>query len=199
MKIEIRSNSVKISGYVNAVERDSRILPKSMSPSANSNFVERIKAKTFRKALETTKDVEARYNHDNLLGGLKNGNLKLFEDNIGLYAELETNDTNVIEKAKSDELRGWSFGFISKHDEWEDIKEGLQRRNLDEIELREVSILSVTPAYIGTSIEMRDKNCEILETRGQHEQPETTVIEDDKPLNLNANKHFELEILKMRG
>lgn len=45
MQIEIRSaNEVRISGYVNAVERDSRVLPAAMNPSARSNFVERVAA-----------------------------------------------------------------------------------------------------------------------------------------------------------
>ena len=199
MKIEIRADSVRISGYVNAVERDSRILPKTMSPEAKSDFVERIRAKTFERALSAASDVEVRYNHKKSLGSVKSGNIKLYEDNIGLYADMTTNDPDVITKAQNKELRGWSFGFVSKHDDWEDIKEGLQRRNLDQIELREVSILSVTPAYIGTSIEMRDENCEILETRGQQEQPDITVVNDKSLKNFNNNKKLQLDILKMKG
>ena len=40
-EIEIRSaNEAIISGYVNAVERDSKVLPKTMSPNAKTKFVE---------------------------------------------------------------------------------------------------------------------------------------------------------------
>ena len=163
IKVELRNDSVKISGYVNAVERDSRVLNKYMSPSANSDFVERVKANTFSKALESANDVELRFNHRKTLGSVKDGSVKLHEDNIGLFAETETNDPEVVNAAQKNELRGWSFGFACKHDDWEQAKEGVQRRNIDEIELREVSILTVTPAYIGTSIEMRGEKCEIIE------------------------------------
>lgn len=198
MKIEIRADNVRISGYVNAVERDSRVLPKTMAHNAKTNFVEKIKAKTFERALETANDVEIRYNHRKTLGSIKSGHIKLYEDNIGLYADVTTNDPDVIQKAKNNELRGWSFGFISKHDDWEYVSDNLQRRNVDDIELREVSILSVTPAYIGTSIELRDDDCQIIETRGQHEKAETFLLEEKKE-NSNNNNYLKIEILKMRG
>ncbi len=52
MKVELRSNgTVHISGYVNAVERDSRVLPAKMAPSATGNFVEQIRAGTFARSL----------------------------------------------------------------------------------------------------------------------------------------------------
>ena len=44
MDVEIRSKSVIISGYVNAVERDSRVLPASMCPEATAPFVEQVEA-----------------------------------------------------------------------------------------------------------------------------------------------------------
>lgn len=45
LKIEIRSTSeIHISGYVNAVERDSRVLPAEMSRAAASPFVEKVAA-----------------------------------------------------------------------------------------------------------------------------------------------------------
>lgn len=52
MKIEIRSaNEVHISGYINAVERDSRVLPKQMCPKATSDFVEKVSAGAFGRAI----------------------------------------------------------------------------------------------------------------------------------------------------
>ena len=49
MKIEIRADSVLIDGYVNAVERDSKVLH-----NANGPFVEKIKAGTFQRSLDVS-------------------------------------------------------------------------------------------------------------------------------------------------
>ena len=60
MKIEIRSaTEAVIEGYVNAVERDSRILPRCMCPGAENRFVEQVKAGAFRKALEGIANCQA--------------------------------------------------------------------------------------------------------------------------------------------
>lgn len=204
MKIEIRSaNEAIISGYVNAVERDSKVLPKTMSPNAKTKFVEKIKAKTFERALSKAENVELRFNHKEIIGSTKNGNLTLHEDNIGLFAEAKITDAKVIEQAKKNELRGWSFGFVANHDEWEDLQDDMQRRNLNDIELREVSILTITPAYVGTSIEMRDEECQVIETRGCSDNCKMVTVQEDKPTTSNSDlskkMKMEIEILKLRG
>lgn len=193
MKIEIRNNQVIIEGYVNAVERDSKVLPKSMSPLATRSFVERVKAKTFQRALEKNDNIEIRFNHNKLLGSTKDV-LELKEDNIGLYAKAVITDDEAIEKAKNKELRGWSFGFTPIKDIWEDVDENLQRRTLEDIYLSEVSILTKTPAYIATSIEMREENCVVKETRGKEledEEIETNII--DYSLHEKRLKYLKLK------
>ena len=55
-------------------------------------------------------------------------NLTLYEDNIGLRAEAEITDPEVIEKAKNKKLRGWSFGFKERDASEEETKSGLTRR-----------------------------------------------------------------------
>ncbi len=154
LKIEIRNDSVFISGYVNVVERDSRVLT-----SPTGKFIEQVKSKTFQRALEATNNVDLLFNHkvNRKLGSTSEGNLNLWEDNIGLRAECTVNDPEVIEKAKNKELMGWSFAFsvLPNGDKWEDGKDGIKRRYLEGIVLPEVSILSVPPAYIATSIESR--------------------------------------------
>ena len=166
MKVEIRNDSIYIEGYVNVVERDSRILP-----SPRGNFIEQVKSKTFQRALERTDNVDLLFNHksDRKLGSTKEGNLRLWEDSIGLRAECEINDPEVIEKAKNKELKGWSFAFTTIKDSWEEGKDGMQRRYLEEITLPEVSILSITPAYIATSIEARGEDIVINEHRNVEE------------------------------
>ncbi|MCM1055947.1 MAG: HK97 family phage prohead protease [Bacteroides sp.] len=199
MKIEIRSSGeAVIEGYVNAVERDSRVLPQRMCAGAEGEFVERVKAGTFKRALDSGRSVELMYNHERHIGR-RGSNLELKEDNIGLYAKATVTDPYVIAKAKAGELRGWSFGFNCIKDSWESIGENRQRRYLDEIRLLEVSILDKTPAYIGTSIEMRGEKCVCLERRGSEESPETVDDSAEKNKFVVELCKRKTEILKMKG
>ena len=115
MRIEIRSDSVLLQGYVNVTSRESRILP-----SPRGQFVEEILPKTFERALNKGENVDLLFNHDRnrKLGSTQNGNLELYEDNIGLRATATITDELVRQKAESGELRGWSFGFQALKDSW---------------------------------------------------------------------------------
>ena len=59
LRIEIRENKVLLDGYVNAVERESRVLP-----SPRGRFKEKIRAKTFERALDKAENVDLLFNHD---------------------------------------------------------------------------------------------------------------------------------------
>lgn len=170
----MRNDSVLLDGYVTAVSRDSRPIP-----SERGKFVEQIVPKTFERALLKANNVDLLLNHDNSrkLGSTREGNLELFEDAIGLRAICTVTDADVIEKAKNKQLRGWSFGFYSDKDRWEEV-DGVSRRYVEELELLEVSIIDNTkiPAYIGTSIESRDGKETLSETRGSEFR---AVIEDE--------------------
>lgn len=195
MNIELRTNGeVCIQGYVNAVERDSRKLNRRMCPGAERDFVERVRAGTFQKALSRGHPIEARFNHDRVIATTADGSLELCEDNIGLFATLVTTDAEVNACAQRGELRGWSFGFVSLSDEWEDAGEATQRRTLNDIDLKEVSVLTKTPAYVGTSIEMRDDKAEIYERRGAADD----TVEVKRQPNETA-RFCEIEILKLKG
>jgi uncharacterized protein len=162
MRIEIRSDSVLLDGYVNAVGRESRILP-----SPKGNFRETIVPKTFERALSKGGSVDLLFNHlkDRKLGSTAEGNLELREDNIGLRAIATVTDPDVMTKAKSGDLKGWSFGFHANKDTWTDGTDGVQKRMIEDMDLVEVSILDKTPAYIATSIEARDGESILTETR----------------------------------
>lgn len=161
MKVEIRSkDSVYISGYVNAVERESRPLPRL--GNHDKPFVERIRAGAFERALKSDKPIELRFNHDKVLMDTQSG-LELYEDNIGLHAGALIKDPVVVQRALEGKLSGWSFGFICNKDSW-DMDGEIERRTVEDLTLLEVSILDKTPAYIGTSVEARSDN--IVETRG---------------------------------
>lgn len=187
MKIEVRSaGEVVISGYVNAVDRDSRCLPPSMCSEATKPFYERIRPGTFAAALKKNDNIELRFNHRRTIGGTKDGTLELREDGVGLWARAVIRDAEVAEKAQRGELRGWSFGFFGKRDTWEEVNPNVCRRNIEEIELREVSILDCTPAYIGTSVasvEFRENESEILELRSGTEPEGVVPITDEPPEN----------------
>ena len=174
MKIQIRSDgSAVIEGYVNVVERKSRVLR-----DVAGDFIEIVRAGTFQRALEANPDVGLMFDHVRNLGSQADGVLELQEDAVGLHARALVSDTEVIDKARSGQLRGWSFGFRVLDDSWiED--DGMRIRTLNGIDLREVSILDVTPAYIATSIEMRDDATSLLEFRMADEPLEVT--EEPKP------------------
>ena len=154
MKIIIRNDHVHIEGYVNAVERLSKPITERLG-----TFRERVKAGTFKKALKRAEDIRILSNHEwsKDLGGIRDGNLHLDEDAIGLRAEADIYDADVIEDAKAGNLVGWSFGFypIESRDTSED---GMPIKELIDIDLKEVSLLNRKhiPAYDGTLVMVRD-------------------------------------------
>lgn len=203
MRIEIRNDSVILDGYVNAVARNSRLIPSIKGP-----FVEQIEPRAFEKALERAENVDLLLNHDTNkhLGSTKEGNLELFEDNIGLRAICTVTNADVIEKAKNKQLRGWSFGFYSNKDRWEDYKDGVQRRFVEDLDIFEVSIIddTKTPAYIATSIEQREEKEVVRENRNIDFKAITvdeTVIEPEKRTeNIDYTMYEkEIELLKLKS
>lgn len=163
-RIELREHSVIIDGYVNAVGRDSR----PIRGRRGEQFIEQIVPGAFRKALERAEEIKILLNHDYTreLGSTKT-NLRLMEDNIGLRAIAEITDAEVIQKAKDKKLRGWSFGFIERDAEEEDLSSGMKHRFVSDMDLKEVSVIDdrKIPCYAGTSIETRADGVEVLEMR----------------------------------
>ena len=162
MEIRIKNDSVEIEGYVNAVERKSKPLWSRMG-----QFVERIKKGAFKKAIERNDNIRILLNHDwnKDLGGTKDGNLELKEDNIGLHARATITDPEVVEKAKKGDLVGWSFGFHDLDvDEKRSDEDGMMLRDVKDLDLKEVSLLdkSKTPAYDGTLVSVRAEDESVL-------------------------------------
>lgn len=176
MKIEVRDNKVIIDGYVNAVDRFSKILY-----DKRGQFIEKIMPSVFRRALEKNDAIKVLLNHDydKELANTKDGSAKLYEDNIGLRAIVEITDADVIEKAKKKKLRGWSFGFTCNKDEEVINNSGLRERSVRDIDLFEVSIIDdkKIPAYLGTSIELRDGNPTVIEYRDEEFENNSFSIE----------------------
>jgi HK97 family phage prohead protease len=208
MKVEIRSDSeVVISGYVNVTERDSKVLPKSMSPRARTKFVERVRSGAFSKAITAANNVGLKFNHQKQLGSSATGELELREDAVGLFAVAKVNDAEVVKAARANELRGWSFGFRAgdNGDKWETVSDELERRTLDVFNLTEVSILTKNPAYTGTSIEVRavsDEESEVYaESRAYDDTAEVTDNGNHEPnpaVDYTLEK-AKIELLKLKG
>ena len=156
MQIRVRGDSVEIEGYVNAVERKSKPLWSEMG-----KFIERICKGAFRKALSRNDNVRLLLNHDpnRDLGGTKDGNLELEEDNIGLHARATITDPDVVSKARNGQLRGWSFGFTDRDVEQKRDEDGFPLRDVKDLDLGEVSLLDNTknPAYDGTLVSVRSE------------------------------------------
>lgn len=182
MEVRVMDDCVEITGYVNAIERNSKPLM-----SRIGRFIERVCKGAFSKALERNADVKMLLNHnpERVLGSTAQGNLELVEDSIGLRARATITDDEVVEKARAGELVGWSFGFYDTPDGVEqgyDEETKLPLRKLRDMELEEVSILdnTKTPAYDGTLVAVRTDDRAIyygepmiseIEVRGE-EQPE---------------------------
>lgn len=185
MNIIIRADHVHIDGYVNAVERLSKPITERLG-----TFRERVSAGTFKKALSRAEDVRILMNHDagHDLGGIKDGNLHLEEDAIGLRAEADIFDQDAINDAKAGNLVGWSFGFypIESRDTMED---GMPIKELHDIELIEVSLLNKehTPAYDGTLVAVRDHEEKMI--LGESMFSENIVIKEDETDESTADAH----------
>ena len=205
MQIEIRAdNTALITGYVNVAGRESRVLRDASGP-----FVEVVKPGTFTKALEKN-PVGLMFNHRQALGSTEDV-LELKEDNIGLYARALVHDSDIVEKAKAGQLTGWSFGFFVDKDEWKIKEDGMRLRTLEDIDLAEVSILDMTPAYIATSIEMRGEQESLKEFRNISEpvnvilpekrtEPVPDVPEEEKKEDTvdMADLKRQLEFIKLK-
>lgn len=179
MRINLREDSVELVGYVNAVERSSKTLTDRIG-----NFVERICAGAFKRALKRGNNVHILLNHDwnRDLGSTEQGNLELEEDNIGLHVRATITDPDVIEKARNGELVGWSFGFEDREVE-NGIEGGVFLRLVKDLFLHEVSVLDNTkqPAYAGTQVYARSINGEEhIINRGADNIDEPTIEEKER-------------------
>ena len=201
MKVEVRNDSVVITGYVNAVERWSKPLRMNLR-GVMQKFIERIKAGTFRTALKRNNNVKVLLNHnpDRELANTKDGTAILEEDNIGLRAEVTITDAEVVEKARNNKLVGWSFGFYSNSDDV--ASEGtMATRTVTDMDLVEVSILDDTksPAYYGTSIETRSEGEKPLEIRESIEEIEAEAERKHKAVGEVDYKSFDEQHKKIEN
>lgn len=188
MQIRVNGDSVEIEGYVNAIERKSNPLWSRMG-----QFVERICKGAFKRALERNDNVRLLLNHDpeRDLGGTRDGNLELNEDNIGLHARATITDPEVVKKARNGDLVGWSFGFLDKDVEQRRDEDGVPLREVKDLDLKEVSLLdkTKTPAYNGTLVTVRAEEDVVF--HGEVFADEINVREETKPEENDVPKQQE--------
>lgn len=193
MKIEIRSdNTMKISGYVNTVCRDSRPI---ITP--RGKVVEQVEEGVFRRAIERAQDIALRLNHYKKdYAHTKDGTLELKEDSIGLRAEAVISDKEMIEKAKNKEFVGWSWGAYITKDELEERADDIPRRHVQEMELFEVSLIDKrkNPCYTGTLVEQRAEEEIIIEERSF--EVDVTVETPQKTVDYSE---YEEKIKELKG
>lgn len=176
MEIELRTDSVHISGYVNAVGRDSR----PIINSTGEKFVEMVEPGSFARSLKKRRNVELRINHNRIIANTQDGSLKLHEDTIGLRAEADITDPAAIAKARAGKFRGWSFGMYTNKNSstMEQRANDIPRRHLHTFDMYEVTLVDdeSLPCYAGTSVEYRSDGEFVTEIRSS-ENEEITVTE----------------------
>ncbi len=130
------------------------------SPSQPLPFIERIAPGAFSRSLRSRNEIKLFVNHDTsrVLASKRAGTLRLAEDSHGLRVEADLPDTtdgrDMAVLLKRGDVDSMSFGFsVPKGgDSWSD--DG-QERELREVRLHEVSIVTGFPAYEATSASVR--------------------------------------------
>ena len=130
------------------------------SPSEPLPFTEVIKEGAFKRSLKSRNEIKLFMNHntDVVLGSTRAGTLRLTEDSRGLLAHADLPDTSAGRDLsvlmKRGDVSSMSFGFSvpPKGDKWS--QDG-STRELHQIRLHEVSIVTGFPAYQATTASVR--------------------------------------------
>ena len=176
MNIEIRADGAHISGYVNVTEKKSRPV---ITP--HGKVVEEIEPRAFEQAIERAGNINVTVDHDNthVYAETSDGTLKLYEDNIGLHADVLIVDATLIDLAKNGKIRGWSFGMYNVVDSLEPRANDVPLRKITALDLDHVTlVVNKQPCYSATSVEVRADTEVDIETRTIESQPKIT---EDKP------------------
>lgn len=192
MKIEIRADdSVFISGYVNAVGRESRPV---ITP--HGKVVEMVESGVFRAALDRADNVNMVVDHDpnKVVASTKEG-LSLYEDNIGLRAEAVVTDPETVENARKGKIKGWSFGMRKVVDTLEERADKLPLRHIKGMDLDHITlVVKKKPVYSATSVELRADEEERLELRCE----ETEVVTKEEKRAIDYSE-FEKKLKTIKG
>jgi len=144
---------IRVSGYASVFDKPSENL---------GGFVERIKPGAFTETLKDKRsDPRLLWDHNSqyVLGRRSAGTLLLTEDEKGLKFDATLPNTSYARDLKvlmeRGDVREMSFGFNVLRDEWSDLDKPIVKRDVLEVRLIEISIVSF-PAYPQTSVKLRD-------------------------------------------
>lgn len=146
---QAEDGTMRMAGYAAVFNEASLPLP----------FIERIAPGAFTKTLQETPDVRLLANHEGLpMARTKNGTMRLYEDETGLYFEAELADTQEARDLYTLVARGdvdqMSFAFRVIRQNWSKDR---TERTLTEVSLADGDVSIVTyPAYTATSVEARE-------------------------------------------
>ena len=155
---EASSDGMSFTGYAAVFDSPSEPLP----------FTEVIKGGAFHRSLKSRNEIKLFMNHntDVVLGSSRAGTLRLSEDSRGLLAEADLPDTtagrDLSVLMQRGDVNSMSFGFSvpPRGDKW---SEDGATRELHQVRLHEVSIVTGFPAYQATTASVR--SLDILATR----------------------------------
>lgn len=155
---EASSDGMSFTGYAAVFDSPSEPLP----------FTEVIKGGAFQRSLKSRNEIKLFMNHntDVVLGSSRAGTLRLSEDSRGLLAEADLPDTtagrDLSVLMQRGDVNSMSFGFSvpPRGDSW---SEDGATRELHQVRLHEVSIVTGFPAYQATTASVR--SLDILATR----------------------------------
>ena len=176
MNIEIRADGAHISGYVNVTEKKSRPV---ITP--HGKVIEEIEPRAFQGAIDRAGDISVTVDHDSthIYASTEDKTLTLYEDDIGLHADVLITDKAIIDLAKQGKIRGWSFGMYNVQDEMvEPRADGeLPLRKIKALDLDHITlVVNKRPVYSATSVEIRaDAEIE-LEIRTIEQSPQITEV-----------------------
>ncbi len=185
MKAEIRADGLHISGYVNVPGRESRpvITPRG-------KVIEVIEQRAFQRALQKVDNVDLMVDHERKIASTKEGNLKVWEDEIGLRAEAVVTDEEVIQGAKAGKLKGWSFNMLKVVDEIEERAGKLPLRRVKDFLMTEITLaLKKIPIYSATSIEIRAEEEEEVEVRAFECEVKIKDLTENKKQNIDYTEY----------
>lgn len=192
---EADNGGMTFRGYAAVFNSDSEPLP----------FIERIAPGAFDRTLKSRNNVKMYLNHDStlVLASTRAKTLRLNVDGKGLLADADLPNTtyarDLSELIKRGDVDSMSFGFSVPRggDTWND--EGT-RRELREVRLHEVSVVTGFPAYKATSASLRSIDA-LAEATGMDANKlaeALTLLENGKELNDDYASMLSETISKLR-
>lgn len=192
---EADNGGMTFRGYAAVFNSDSEPLP----------FIERIAPGAFDRTLKSRNNVKMYLNHDStlVLASTRAKTLRLNVDGKGLLADADLPNTtyarDLSELIKRGDVDSMSFGFSVPRggDTWND--EGT-RRELREVRLHEVSVVTGFPAYKATSASLRSIDA-LAEATGMDANKlaeALTLLENGKELTDDYASMLSETISKLR-